>query len=168
MTLSEAFDNPLSYQRNIEEEKIYRKSFFDAGIRYFEIYTATLNSDEINFYLFLNSSGQYEIHFSNSNNDHEISPINGLNVYKNNQLTRIIATGIDIAIKKIEKKTTPFLIYGDTERKTKLYIRAIQTKIPNLITTEIGRVRGLDGNTYPYGVLLKQDTRTFKIENLLR
>lgn len=166
MPLLEAFDKPLPYFRNKEEERIYQKSIYEAGIRYFEIYTADLNKDQINFYLFLNRDRQYEMHFSNSRNQHEIVPL--LNIYKNNQLTRIISTGIDIATKKIKSKTTPFLLYGDTERKTKLYVKAIKTKVPNLLTKEVGQVKSLDGNVYPYGVLIKQDTRTFKLENILR
>ena len=164
MDLFEAFDNPLSYTRNKEEERIYRKAFYESGIRYFEIYSAKLGDDEINFYLFLNQNRQYEIHFSNSANGHEIVP---LDRYKNNQLTKIIATGLHIAMKKLQKKTTPFLIYGDTKRKTDLYVKAIKSKITNVFASVIEPVQGIDGNTYPYGVLLKQDNRSFKIENLL-
>jgi hypothetical protein len=163
--LPEVFDKPLVYVRNKDEESDYRKSFYEFGIRYFEIYTAKLGSDDINFYLFMNKDRQYEIHFSNSANDHEISSIDR---YKNNQLTRIIATGLKIASEKIQKKTTPFLIYGDTKRKTDIYVRAIKSKIPNAVVTEVGQVRGIDGDIYPYGIVVKQDTRSFKIENIMR
>jgi hypothetical protein len=165
LNLLEAFDNPLQYVRNREDEKIYKKVFYSSGIRYFEIYSAKLGTDEINFYLFLNSNRQYEIHFSNSANDHEIVP---LDRYKNNQLTRIIATGLHIATGKLQEKTTPFLIYGDTKRKTDLYVKAIKSKIPDVVTSVIEPVQGIDGYTYPYGVVIYKDTRTFKIENLLR
>ena len=165
MDLFEAFDKLLSYTRNKEEERIYKKAFYESGIRYFEIYSVKPGDDEINFYLFLNQNRQYEIHFSNSANQHEIVP---LNKYKNNQLTRIIATALHIAMKKLQEKTTPFLIYGDTKRKTDLYVKAIKSKMPNIVTSVIEPVRGIDGNIYSYGVLLKQDTRSFKIENLLR
>lgn len=165
MDLAEAFDQPLPYARNKEEERIYQKAFYEAGIRYFEIYSSKLGKDDINFYLFLNRESQYEIHFSNSANSHEIV---ALNIYKNNQLTRIIATAIRLAVEKLKMKTNPFLLYGDTERKTKLYIRAIQSKFPNLHVKEVHQIKGVDGHTYPYGAIIKPDTRSFKLENILR
>jgi hypothetical protein len=165
MAIQEAFDSPLTYFRNKAEERVYSKAFYEAGIRYFEIYTASLGSDEINFYLFLNEKRQYEIHFSNSANQHQIVP---LDRYRNNQLTRIIATGLKIASEKIIAKTTPFLIYGDTKRKTDLYLRAIRSKIPNIVVQEMSDVKGIDGFIYPHGAIVSQDTRSFKLENLLR
>jgi hypothetical protein len=165
MELLEAFDKPLPFVRNKEEERIYQKAFYEAGIRYFEIYSTKLGQDKINFYVFMNQNRQYEIHFSNSTNDHKTVTSDR---YKNNQLTRIIATGLNIAAEKLKTKTTPFLIYGSNKRMTELYIRAIKTKIPNIVTEIIEPVRGIDGNVYPFGMLVTQDDRSFKLENLLR
>jgi hypothetical protein len=165
MTLLEAFDNPLSYKRNRDEERYLSSMFQNLGIGYFEVYDAVLGSDTIRFYLLLIRGKHYELHFSNSANDHEIGD---LNQYRGNQLTRVIATGLELAIKKLKEKNAPFLIYGNTERRTNLYKKAIKSKHPGVIIKDVKNISGADGTMYPYGFYVKTDTRSLKIENVIK
>lgn len=164
--LSEAFDRPLSYKRNKAEESDL-KNLLPSSVTYYEIYDATLESDVIRFYLFLVGGDHYELHFSNSANDYDPMPVFG-GKYKNNQLTRIIATGMDIAINKLKEKTTPFLIYGSDKRKTDLFKKAILSKMSDILIKDVKNIKGLDGSSHPTGFYVKQDTRTLKIEQMIQ
>ncbi len=163
---TEAFDNPLSYIRNRSIEKDLSNVLSSVGVNYFEIYESQLGNDTIRFYLFLVNGKHYEIHFSNSANDHETIALG--NIYKNNQLTRIIATALDIVISKLKDKTTPVLIYEDTKRKTDLYMKAIKTKYPSVFFQPLTNVKGIDGSIHPHGFFVKPDKRTFKLENVIK
>jgi hypothetical protein len=163
--ISEAFDKPLAYVRDNEQESEL-KTILPAKVRYFEIYKATLGSDIIRFYLFLVNGDHYELHFLNSANEFE--PMGILKIYAKNELTRIIATAIDIVTTKLKNKTTPVLVYGSDERKTDLFKKAIQSKLKNGIQIkDVKSVKGLDGTVYPSGFYVKQDTRTLKLEQII-
>ena len=164
--LQEAFDNPLPYIRIREEERNLR-GVMPQSVKYYEVYDAELESDTLRFYLLLVNGNYYELHFSNSANEYDPISIFG-SKYKRNQLTRIIATAIDIAVDKIKEKTTPFLIYGSDNKKTNLFKKAILSKMPDVIVKDVKNVKGVDGSIYPSGFYVKRDTRTLKIEQMIQ
>lgn len=133
------------------------------GIGYYQIYQSKIGRDLIRFYLFFVDGKHYEIHFSNSSNDHDIIPVN---VYKNNEFSRIVATAIQLTIDHLKNKTIPVLVYGDDKRKTDSYVKAVLSRFPSVKIKKVENVLGLDGETYPYGFYAQADTRTFKLENV--
>lgn len=162
--LNELFDKPLPVKRSRSLEKELDKDLKGLGISHFKIFQSKLGLDTIRFYVCFVGGKHYEIHFSNSANDHDIIPIN---VYKNNEFSRIIATAIQLTVEQLKNKTIPVLVYGDNKRKTELYAKAVKSKFPTVKIKKVENVEGLDGSVYQYGFYAQADTRTFKLENVI-
>ncbi len=149
--LNEIFDNPEHVNRNRELEK-------DLSLPSIEVW----DSKSAKFVLFKYNNA-WEIHILNPDtNDGQMT-----NIFKGAGASKVIATAIYLIKNKLDDKNTPFRIYGDTEKKTNIWLNVIKKQFPSgLIFKEIKPIIGVDGAIYPIGYLINKDRRTLKLENL--
>jgi hypothetical protein len=77
-------------------------------------------------------------------------------LFKKSEFSRLVASAINISIKKYEKHKLPIRFWTDDERKTKIYKKAI-SKFDDAIIEEVDNYETINGDTRTVYIIRKKE-----------